>query len=99
MRTCLGDSRTPREKAIKKYASIAELSGDENRHRDLHSLNTIKFAASLTGFNDMIEGREPLLDGRRDGPEDEDEGQVHVPHQVPAQHPTLLVEAVDVARD
>jgi len=47
----------------------------------------------------MIEGGEPLLDGRGDGPEDEDEGQVHVSHQVPAKHPTLLVEAVHVARD
>ena len=47
----------------------------------------------------MLEGGEPLLDGGGDGPEHQDQRQVHPPQQRPPQHAGLLVEARDVEGD
>ena len=47
----------------------------------------------------MVQCGEPLLDGGGDGPQHEDEGQVHPPHQGSSQHPRLLVKARNVAGD
>ena len=47
----------------------------------------------------MIQGGEPLLDGGGDGPEHQDQRQVHPPQQRPPQHARLLVEARDVEGD
>ena len=40
-----------------------------------------------SGFHDMVECREALLDCRRYGAEDEDQRQVHPSHQRSAKHP------------
>ncbi len=56
-------------------------------------------APPLTGLHDMLQRGEPLLDSRRDGPEHEDEGEVHVPDEGATEHPRLLVEAVHEAGD
>ena len=42
----------------------------------------------------MFQGGEPLFDSGWDWPEDKDEGEVHVPHQGPPQHPGLLVKTL-----
>ena len=44
----------------------------------------------------MVQSREPLLDCRGDGPEDEDEGQVGPSHEGPTQHARLLVKPLDI---
>ena len=41
----------------------------------------------------MVQSGEPLLDGGGDGPQDEDQGQVHPPEEGAPQHASLLVKA------
>ena len=45
------------------------------------------------GLHHVVEGGEPLLDRRRDGPENEDHRQVHPTHQGTTKHPRLLIVA------
>ena len=47
----------------------------------------------------MIQGGEPLLHGGGDGPQDQDEGEVHPSHQGSPEHPGLLVKAGNVTSD
>ena len=47
----------------------------------------------------MVQGGEPLLHRRGDGPQHQDEGEVHPPHQGSPEHPGLLVEARNVTSD
>ena len=47
----------------------------------------------------MVKRREPLLHGGGDGPQHQDEGEVHPPHQGSSQHARLLVKARNVAGD
>ena len=52
-----------------------------------------------TCLDHVIQRGEPLLDGGGDGPEHQDQRQVHPPQQRPPQHAGLLVEARDVEGD
>ena len=47
----------------------------------------------------MIQGGEPLLHGGGDGPQDQDECEVHPSHQGSSQNPRLLVKARNEAGD
>ena len=47
----------------------------------------------------MIQGGEPLLHCGGDGPQHQDKGEVHPPHQGSSQHPRLLVKTRNEAGD
>ena len=48
-----------------------------------------------TGLHHVLQGGEALLDGRGDGPEDQDQGQVHVSQQRSSQHSGVFVKTVN----
>ena len=70
----------------------------EYSHFDIFSHHQIG-RELVTCLHHVIEGGEPLLDGGGDGPEHQDQRQVHPPQQRPPQHAGLLVEARDVEGD
>ena len=44
----------------------------------------------------MVQSWEPLLDSGGDGPEHEDEGQVHPPHEGASQHSGIFIKTRDI---
>ena len=59
--------------------------------------NLFLLRQQLTCFYHVVQRGEPLLHGGGDGPQDQDEGEVHPPHQRSSQHPRILIEARNVA--